>query len=581
MKKNNMRNFKLIFEYLKNDKLKLFTYIFLIIVTYIPAIISAFLWGYALEALIAKNIGEFIMYIAIWEGIHILCYAILPIPRDYLYNYLEIKFSKNVLKDLYHKVIDLPAIAFEEIGVGEFINRMVTDPTRVMELLSKLVRMTCRALVVVIVLIIAFKTSIILGVEILVFAIIMGLISAKFFPKIKKTQEVIKKQTDQYVKSATEDFTGIREIKALGIKNNIEKRMFNNFESLFHENRKIKIYEIIYYNSNSFVYFILQLIILLTGGYFVYKGQMTLAIFTVIENYIWRIDDVVESISDFGVNYSKVSVSLRRIDEIVNNRLYQDEKFGDQVLNNAQGIIEFKNVNFRYRADEQDTLKGLSMKLEPNKKIAIIGRSGNGKSTIFNLLLRYFDATSGQITIDGIDIKELTESSLRQNISIIRQNPFLFNLSIFENFKIVKEDVTLEEIRQVCQKAYIDDYIMSLPNQYDTIIGEGGVNLSGGQKQRISIARTLLLNTKIILFDEATSALDNESQEFIKKTIDNLVKDHTIIIVAHRLSTIIDADIIHVIDQGKLNASGTHDELMNTSDVFKTLYTMESPDLIK
>lgn len=581
MSKNNMRNFKLIFEYLKNDKLKLFTYIFLIIVTYIPAIISAFLWGYALEALIAKNIGEFIMYIAIWEGIHILCYAILPIPRDYLYNYLEIKFSKNVLKDLYHKVIDLPAIAFEEIGVGEFINRMVTDPTRVMELLSKLVRMTCRALVVVIVLIIAFKTSIILGVEILVFAIIMGLISAKFFPKIKKTQEVIKKQTDQYVKSATEDFTGIREIKALGIKNNIEKRMFSNFESLFYENRKIKIYEIIYYNSNSFVYFILQLIILLTGGYFVYKGQMTLAIFTVIENYIWRIDDVVESISDFGVNYSKVSVSLRRIDEIVNNRLYQDEKFGDQVLNNAQGIIEFKNVNFRYRADEQDTLKGLSMKLEPNKKIAIIGRSGNGKSTIFNLLLRYFDATSGQITIDGIDIKELTESSLRQNISIIRQNPFLFNLSIFENFKIVKEDVTLEEIRQVCQKAYIDDYIMSLPNQYDTIIGEGGVNLSGGQKQRISIARTLLLNTKIILFDEATSALDNESQEFIKKTIDNLVKDHTIIIVAHRLSTIIDADIIHVIDQGKLNASGTHDELMNTSDVFKTLYTIESPDLIK
>lgn len=581
MKKNNMRNFKLIFEYLKNDKLKLFTYIFLIIVTYIPAIISAFLWGYALEALIAKNIGEFIMYIAIWEGIHILCYAILPIPRDYLYNYLEIKFSKNVLKDLYHKVIDLPAIAFEEIGVGEFINRMVTDPTRVMELLSKLVRMTCRALVVVIVLIIAFKTSIILGVEILVFAIIMGLISAKFFPKIKKTQEVIKKQTDQYVKAATEDFTGIREIKALGIKNNIEKRMFSNFESLFYENRKIKIYEIIYYNSNSFVYFILQLIILLTGGYFVYKGQMTLAIFTVIENYIWRIDDVVESISDFGVNYSKVSVSLRRIDEIVNNRLYQDEKFGDQVLNNAQGIIEFKNVNFRYRADEQDTLKGLSMKLEPNKKIAIIGRSGNGKSTIFNLLLRYFDATSGQITIDGIDIKELTESSLRQNISIIRQNPFLFNLSIFENFKIVKEDVTLEEIRQVCQKAYIDDYIMSLPNQYDTIIGEGGINLSGGQKQRISIARTLLLNTKIILFDEATSALDNESQEFIKKTIDNLVKDHTIIIVAHRLSTIIDADIIHVIDQGKLNASGTHDELMNTSDVFKTLYTIESPDLIK
>lgn len=581
MLKAKNKNFQLIFHYLKNDKFKLVMYILLIITSYFPALISAFLWGYALEALIAKEITKFIMYILIWEGIHIVCYAILPIPRDYLYNYLEIKFSQNVLKDLYHKVISLPAVAFEEIGVGEFINRMVTDPTRVMELLSKLVRMACRALVVLIVLIIAFRTSIILGLEILIFAFIMGFISAKFFPKIKKVQEKIKKQTDQYVKSATEDFTGIREIKALGIKKNIESRMYHNFEELFRENRKIKIYEIIYYNLNSLIYFILQMVILITGGYFVYKGQMSLALFTVIENYIWRIDDVVESISDFGINYSKVTVSLRRIDEIVNNRLYKDEKFGTKTLINPQGIINFKNVSFSYRPDEQETLKGLNLQIEPHKKIAIIGRSGNGKSTIFNLLLRYFDATKGKITIDDINIQELSEESLRKNISIIRQNPFLFNLSIYENFKIVKDDVTLDEIRKVCQKAYIDDYIMSLPNQYDTIIGEGGVNLSGGQKQRIAIARTLLLDTKIILFDEATSALDNESQEYIKKTIDSLVKDHTIVIVAHRLSTIIDADIIHVIDQGKLNASGTHNELINTSDVFRTLYNMESNEIIK
>ena len=296
----------------------------------------------------------------------------------------------------------------------------------------------------------------------------------------------------------------------------------------------------------------------------------------VLESYIWRIDEVVESISDFGVNYNKVTVSLKRIDEILNNRLYKDEKFGNIDLKDIKGSVEFRDVSFKYRSDEDNTLNKLNLKIEPNKKVAIVGRSGNGKSTLFNLLLRYFDCTDGLLLIDGIDIKDLSEKSLRNNISIIRQSPFLFNVSIFDNFKYVKEDVSLDEVRYVCKRAYIDDYIMSLPNGYNTIIGEGGINLSGGQKQRIAIARTLLRNTKIILFDEATSALDNESQEYIKKTIDALAKDHTIIIVAHRLSTIVDADVICVIDKGLLAASGVHDELIKESSVYNKLYTHES-----
>ena len=297
--------------------------------------------------------------------------------------------------------------------------------------------------------------------------------------------------------------------------------------------------------------------------------------FIVIETYVWRIDDVVESISDFGINYNKVKVSLKRIDDILSNRVYQDEKFGKVNLKKPKGVIEFKDVSFRYREDEEYTLKNFNLTIEPNKKVAIVGRSGNGKSTIFNLLLRYFDSTEGDIFVDGNNIKDLTEKSLRSNISIIRQTPFLFNLSIMDNFRIVKKNITLKEVREVCKRAYIDDYIMSLPHKYETIIGEGGVNLSGGQKQRIAIARTLLINTKIILFDEATSALDNESQEYIKKTIDDLTKDHTIIIVAHRLSTIVDADIINVVDKGRLAASGTHKELLKKSETYRTLYNRE------
>lgn len=573
--KEKFSTFRILFQYLKNEKLKLFIYILLIFLTYLPSLIAAFIWGFALESLIKNKFTEFVMYLAIWEGIYIFFYTILQIPRDYLYNYLEIKFTKNVSIDLYKKIDMLPAKAFEEIGVGEFINRLYTDPDRIMELLQKLIKLICKALVVIVVLIFSFKISLLLGFEILIFGLIMGLISYKFFPKIKKTQESIKKESDNYVKVATENITGIREIKSLGIKKNIEKNIFNILNNLFNHNKEIKKYEVIYYSLNNLTYFILQFIILLTAGYYTVTGKIAYSMFIVLETYIWRIDEVVESISDFGVNYNKITVSLKRINELINNKLYNDEKFGNITLDNVKGNIKFEKVKFKYSDDEDLTLRGLDLNIEPHKKIAIVGRSGNGKSTLFNLLLRYFDPISGTISLDGVNINDLTEENLRKNISIIRQTPFLFNLSIFDNFKLVKDDVTLEEVRKYCKEAYIDDYIMSLPDKYDTTIGEGGINLSGGQKQRLAIARTLLLNTKIILFDEATSALDNESQDYIKKTIDNLVKDHTIVIVAHRLSTIVDADVINVIDKGKLEATGTHEELLKKSKVYKNLYSNE------
>ncbi len=571
-----LKNFKLIFRYLKNDKFKMILYVILVLFTFVPALFSAYFWGKALECLLVKDVDGFVLFLGIWIGIFILCFTFIQYFKDRLYNYLEMKFTKNITLDLYNKIDRLPAIAFEEIGVGEYINRLHNDTDRIMSLLSSLIKLICKSLVVIFVIIICFSISLLLGIEIILFALIMGLISWYFFPKIKKTQEEIKKESDLCVKKTTENITGIREIKALGIKKIIENDIKKIVDELFTHEKSIRSYEVLYYALNNLAYFILEVIILYTAGKFFIEGKIVYALFTVIQTFIWRIDDVVESISDFGVNFNKISVSLKRIDEILSNRLYDDEKFGNYVLNSPKGNIEFKDVKFKYREDESYTLNGLNLKIEPNKKVAIVGRSGNGKSTIFNLLLRYFDTTEGEILIDGINIKDLTEKSLRRNISIIRQSPFLFNVSILDNFRYVKENVSLDEVRKVCKEAYIDDYIMSLPNKYDTIIGEGGVNLSGGQKQRIAIARTLLLNTKIILFDEATSALDNESQEYIKKTIDSLVKDHTIVIVAHRLSTIVDADIINIIEKGRLVSSGKHDYLLKNSKVYKNLYKKES-----
>lgn len=303
--------------------------------------------------------------------------------------------------------------------------------------------------------------------------------------------------------------------------------------------------------------------------------MISLTFFIAMTYYVYRFMWLIENINSFTQTYQKLYVSITRVNEIMENRLYKDEKFGNITLNNPKGIIKFKNVTFNY-PEESKILTNFNLTITPHKKIAIIGKSGQGKSTLFNLLTRIFDVNQGQILLDGINIKDLTEESLRKEISIIRQEPFIFNRTIIENFQLIDEKITLKEVRKYCKLAYLDDYIMSLPKGYNTLLGENGVNLSGGQKQRLAIARCLAKKSKVLLFDEATSALDNNSQAYIKKTIDNLVADHTVIIVAHRLSTIMDADIIYLIDNGKVVAKGTHNQLIKTNLIYQNLYNSES-----
>lgn len=549
--------------------------VILMICNYIPDLCCPIFVGKALEFLLLKKYALFVKYLVLYFSGYVIVYGVLLIPRMILYNKLQMSFINKVCKDMYNKYQNLPAIAFEKAGVGELINRLSSDPDRVLDLLNQLVKMILKIIMALIIVVVSFKISIFIGIEITIFAIIMGIISSKYFPVIKNTQKEIKKESDKLIKRTTENLTGIREIKALGIKNNMINLINNDIDNYCNKSLKINRYESVYNGLNNIVYYVLQFIILLTCGYLFIKGHIVYSVLMMVHTYIWRIDEVAETLSSFGVNYNKVKVSLSRIDEVVNNKIFKDEIYGDINLNNPKGNVTFKNVSFKYTKKENLTLDNLSLNIKTNQKTAIVGRSGNGKTTIFNLLLRYFDVTCGEVLIDGVDIKDLTEESLRKTISCVRQNPFLFNMSIFENFKIVKPDITLKEVKEVCKRAYIDEYIESLPKKYNTIIGEGGINLSGGQKQRLAIARTLLLNTKIILFDEATSALDNESQKYIKMSIDDLTKDHTIIIIAHRLSTIIDADEILVIENGKLESKGTHKELLKKSKVYKGLYENE------
>ncbi len=232
------------------------------------------------------------------------------------------------------------------------------------------------------------------------------------------------------------------------------------------------------------------------------------------------------------------------------------------------------NISFSYSQDSS-LLNNISFNINPNKKYAIVGSSGSGKTTIFNMFLRFYEPLSGEIFIDGIDIRKFDERTIRKHLTVVRQEPILFNTSIKNNLLIVKPDASFEEIVQACKAAYIHDYIVDLPNGYDTVISEKVTNLSVGQKQRIAIARAILKNSKIILFDEATSSLDNESQLNIKKSIDELAINHTIIVIAHRLSTVIDSDEIVVIEDGKIVGRGNHKALINENEKYRQLYKSE------
>lgn len=571
----DLKNFKIIIKYLKKEKVRVILYILLSIIINIVPLTTSIFWAYTVDNLTTNQEVNFLIFLTLFSLSNILSWSIIYTLQELLYNRLEKIFIKNGQIELYNKILNLPAIAFEDMGVGELTNRLNNDLEKIISLLKRIVDLSSRLITAIVILIYSFYISIIVGIEFIVLGIFMYILANIYYPKIKKIQEEISKETDILSKNATEDINGIREIKALGIKKIANSRMQKIIENINNKQITISRNENIYFGINNIVYFTIEFIIFLTLGLLVLNGNIDIKLFLVVQTLIWRFESVIENLSDFGVNYNKIVVSLKRIDQLINNRLYKDEKFGTKEINDEKINITFENVVFKYRKEEDNVLNGLTMNLQPNKKIAIVGKSGQGKSTIFNLLMRYFDTSIGKIKINDTDIKELTEESLRKNISIIRQNPYLFNQSILENFKMVKPNATLEEIRNVCKKAYIDDYIMSLPKKYNTIIGEGGINLSGGQKQRVAIARTLLKNSKVILFDEATSALDNESQEYIKKTIDDLVSTHTIIIVAHRLSTIMDSDIIYLIDKGKVSASGNHKELMKKSPLYNKLYNPE------
>ena len=571
----SLKEFIPLIKLIGKDKKRLIIASILIFLSGIAEIFTGYLNGAAVEAITNLQLKKAIIFLLIYFVIELtLDGSLLHIAKSMLYK-VESSLTRKLGFFSYKKALDLPAVAFEQKSSGEIINRITNDADSLSFAFGKLLNMFSSLVASLIIIVYVFLNSWIVGLEIIIVVLILFSIIRKYNPKLKEVHKERKEEQDKFTSLVTESIRGIREIKTLGIKSNLIKDMTEIIKVIYNKSEKEIDIQKQFNIITRFIKSILEVGVFITCLILLYYKMISLTFFISMTYYVYRYMWLIEEMNDLTQTYQKTVVSIGRVNDILENRLYNDEKFGYDVIENIQGNIKFKDVIFAY-PDEDVTLNKFNLSIEPNKKVAIVGKSGQGKSTLFNLITRIFDVNSGNITIDNIDITELSEEELRKHISIIRQEPFIFNKSIKENFELINDKITLKEIRKYAKTAYIDDYIMSLPNKYDTILGEGGVNLSGGQKQRLSIARTLSKKSKIILFDEATSALDNESQECIKKSIDNLVKDHTVIIVAHRLSTIIDADIIHVVDKGKVVASGTHDQLLETSKIYQNLYKNET-----
>lgn len=603
----NIQNKKFLFwQYFKPHRGLISLYLIMQVV-FVGISVSMTLLG---AQFIAKvTIGAYQMAIRLLL-IEIIIYAvnrILSYLSNKIYYNLEFKVTKAMCFDIVGQSFDISSKAYSDHNTANFTKRIGGDPYTIFESCSVVINRVASFINSAIVVGYILFVSLPVGLVCLLSATVGIVINVFRKNKVRKMRKESYKRDEKYSSLLNEVVRSERDIKSL----NLEQKLISQAKETYDDDQlysiKTSMFDFRWWTVQQCFGFALNAVALVLGIKFLDMGLLTLASFMIINQNRGYLNDLIYGFEQIYTQYTNIVLAVGRISELYEDDEYELEKFGHVTRKHIKGKIEFKDVGFTYieyrQRDEKEILaekrankrkkiktkvptrvevgknkvfENLNFSIEPNTTVAFVGKPGSGKSTILNLISKMYVVDSGKITIDGVNINSLDKESLRSSIALVNQSPYIFDMTIRENLLLAKSDATDEELNQVIKDSALDEFISTLARGLDTRVGESGIKLSGGQKQRLAIARALLKKSSIILFDESTSSLDNLAQNHIKQSIDNIKGKSTIVIVAHRLTTIKNVDKIFYLENGEIVDVGTFDELYKRNKSFKTMFLAEN-----
>ena len=561
------------YPYFKREKKAL---IILIIISLIISIFNSFgpaLMAKVLDYATSSRLDVALKYLLFVVGLALVIDFFDKIVFIRNYTKIQESITNNIKKDVISSYFEIDNKELLKTSSGIFLTRITSDPDNIIDAFDAVRGNFTKILSNIFVFIYIFHINFVLGIITVIGTICVYLVEKSAMDKWNAYRKRRNKLRDRNTTIINEGLKGTHDIKLLNIVEHFKNKVSCNLDELCNDTvGSIKV-DSGYVFLRTVVVYAFTAVLIVLSIYFVKFDVIKVSSLIAIFMYKDRLFTSILYLAWTERQLKEFALSAERIFEVIDHSKFKLEHYGNKRVNELSGKIEFKNVYFKYEKDS--VLKGVSFNIEPKDTVAVVGKSGSGKTTIVNLISKIYEVDKGSILLDENNINDLDKYSIRNNISVISQKPYLFNMTIKENLLLVSPNASQKQIENVCKICELHDYIMSLPKKYNTLVGEGGVTLSGGECQRVAIARALLMKTNIILFDEATSALDNETQENIQKAINNISSEYTMIIIAHRLSTIKNCNKIIVIDDGKVSGIGTHNELYKNNDIYKSLYEKE------